>query len=124
MGTDTEPVDDDQLKYLQRSLGKLNPEQLDKARIAAGGSVFGWDERLTIPCADLYDTGKNIPLSAEEITSVISQSVVDTAEACELLGCSRQYINELVRTGRLVPIKSNEKWTLFLKSDIYGKRSE
>ena len=103
---------------------KARPDQLDKARIAAGGSVLGWDERLTIPCADLYDTGKNIPLSAEEITSVISQSVVDTAEACELLGCSRQYINELVSTGRLVPIKSNEKCTLFLKSDIYGKRSE
>ena len=31
MGTDTEPVDDNQLKYLQRGLGKLNPEQLDKA---------------------------------------------------------------------------------------------
>ena len=30
LGTDTEPVDDNQLKYLQRGLGKLNPEQLDK----------------------------------------------------------------------------------------------
>ena len=31
LGTDTDPVDDGQLKYLQRGLGKLNPEQLDKA---------------------------------------------------------------------------------------------
>ena len=31
LGTDTDPVDDDQLQYLQRGLGKLNHEQLDKA---------------------------------------------------------------------------------------------
>lgn len=103
---------------------KARPDQLDKARIAAGGSVLCWDERLTISCTDLYDKGKNLPLSAEELTSVISQSVVNTAEACELLGCSRQYINELVSTGRLVPIKSNEKCTLFLKSAVFRKRYE
>ena len=41
-----------------------------------------------------------------------------TQEAAVLLGCSRQYINELVKSGKLRPIKSSEKSTLFWKSDL------
>lgn len=98
-----------------------HPNHLDKAKIAAGGSVLRWDEKLMISCTELYDSGKMITLTADELNTIISSSIIDTAEACELLGCSRQYINELVSSGKLVPIKSNEKSTLFLRNDVEKK---
>ena len=39
-------------------------------------------------------------------------------QRAELLNCSRQYINELVKSGKLHPIKASEKNTLFLKREI------
>jgi len=97
---------------------KAHPDHLDKATISAGGSVLRWDERLMIPCAELYNSATQINVSTEELKAIISCSIIDTADACELLGCSRQYINELVSCGRLLPIKSTEKSTLFLKADV------
>ena len=97
---------------------KARPDQLDKARISAGGSVLGWGEKLYISYTDLYDTGKTIPLSGNELFEVIEQSIADTSEVCEILGCTRQYVNELVSSGKLKPIKSNEKSTLFYINDI------
>lgn len=44
--------------------------------------------------------------------------VVNTAEAAELLDCSRQNIEDLVRRGKLHPVKEMSKSKLFLKSEI------
>lgn len=44
--------------------------------------------------------------------------IINAAEAAEILDCSRQYINELVRTRKLHPIKASGKNTLFLKSEV------
>ena len=100
------------------ALIKARPDQLDKARVSAGGSILRWDERLSVSYMDIYDKGKRVSISADDIKKLISQSVIDTAEACEILGCSRQYINELVSKEKLIPIKTNEKSTLFMKSDV------
>ena len=103
---------------------KTRPDQLDKARISAGGCVLGWGEKLYISYTDIYDAGKPIPLSGGELKEIICQSIADTAEVCEILGCTRQYVNELVVSGKLRPIKTNEKSTLFLRSDVTRKLCE
>ncbi|MBQ1780336.1 MAG: helix-turn-helix domain-containing protein [Bacteroidales bacterium] len=41
-----------------------------------------------------------------------------TAEACELLQCSRQNIDDLVRRDKLHPIKPGGRTKLFLRSEV------
>ena len=44
--------------------------------------------------------------------------VINAAEAAEILGCSRQNIIDLTKRGKLHPIKTSEKSTLYLKSEV------
>ena len=57
-------------------------------------------------------------LTADDFRAFASERVINSAEVAELLNCSRQYVNELVKTDKLHPIKASEKNTLFLKSEV------
>lgn len=62
--------------------------------------------------------GRAIPLTANDFQGFVRNRVVNAAEAAELLGCSRQNIKDLTVRGKLHPVKTSEKSTLFLKSEI------
>lgn len=97
----------------------INQETLfNKVMIQPGGYGVYWNERAMIADYALYAYGKEIDLSIEDFCSFVSNRVVGTAEAMELLSCSRQNINDLVKRGKLSPIKTEQKNTLFLKSEI------
>jgi excisionase family DNA binding protein len=66
----------------------------------------------------LYDRGKDVPLSLEDFRRFVESRVVNTAEAAELLGCSRQNIEDLIHRNKLHLIKTTPKNKLFLKSEI------
>ena len=54
----------------------------------------------------------------EQLREFITENVLDTAEAAELLGCSRQRIGALVNEGKLTPLKQFGNNRLFLRADI------
>jgi len=56
-----------------------------------------------------------------ELKNFISNNIISTSEAAEILNCSRQYINQLVKENKLIPIKKVNYITLFLKSDIEAR---
>ncbi len=56
-----------------------------------------------------------------ELKSFISNNIISTNEATEILNCSRQYINQLVKENKLIPIKKINYITLFFKSDIEAR---
>ncbi len=56
-----------------------------------------------------------------DFRNFISDNIISTNEATEILGCSRQYINQLVKENKLIPIKKINYITLFLKSDIEAR---
>lgn len=87
-------------------------------QIQTGGYGIQWDENLSIPDSVLYTMGRRIPLTAEDFKTFASERVINAAEAAEILNCSRQYINELVKTDKLHPIKATGKNTMFLKSEV------
>lgn len=62
--------------------------------------------------------GKRVPLMADDFRAFVSERIINAAEAAEILNCSRQYINELVKADKLHPVKTSEKNTLFLKSEV------
>ncbi len=94
------------------------PEFFRNVRMQAGGHGISWDENLMIDNAALYAMGIEIPLSMEDFCAFARERIVNTQEAAELLDCSRQYIAELVKNGKLHPLKASDKNTLFLKSEI------
>lgn len=86
--------------------------------IQPGGHGVEWDVNMSISAAMLYRIGKKVPLSASDFRSFVLHRVVNVAEAAEILNCSRQNIDYLTKTGKLHPIKSSGKNTLYLKSEI------
>lgn len=94
------------------------PDYFAHVQIQTGGYGVQWDNNLTISDSVLYKMGKRIPLTADDFKAFASERIINAAEAAEILNCSRQYINELVKTEKLHPIKVSKKNTLFLKSEI------
>ena len=93
-------------------------DYFNRVRVQTGGYGVRWDEDLCISDLTLYKMGKRVPLTADDFRALASEQVIDSAEASDILNCSRQYINELVKTGKLCPVKASEKSTLFLKSEV------
>jgi len=82
------------------------------------GYGIAWSEKLTLSDTALYNQGLDVPLTLEDFRSFVSYRIVNSAEAQELLHCSRQYINELVKKDQLHPIREDAKNKLYLKSEI------
>lgn len=60
-------------------------------------------------------------LTRDELRNLIAFEVVDTSGAIEMLGCSRQNIDYLVKQGRLIPVAIYPNTKLFLKDDILDR---
>ncbi len=54
----------------------------------------------------------------DTLIQFIQSEIITTAEATKLLHCSRQYLDELVNRGKLVPVKTINRVRLYWKSDI------
>ncbi|TWH47960.1 AlpA family transcriptional regulator [Sporomusa sp. KB1] len=56
--------------------------------------------------------------SEKDLILFIIDNIVTTREAMEILGCSRQNIDDLIKRGKLTPVKKWDRDKLFWKSDI------
>ncbi|MBS6764515.1 MAG: DUF2442 domain-containing protein [Clostridium sp.] len=95
-----------------------NDELFKKVCIQTGGYGVCWGEHLSVSDKKLYETGESIPLSINDFRSFVSSRTVNTTQASELLECTRQNIEDLVKRGKLHPVKVDAKSKLFLKSEI------
>ena len=93
-------------------------ELFRRVAVHTGGYGAYWNENAVIADAELYDSGLDVPLSKNDIVRFVSERVISTAEAAELLDCSRQNINDLTARGKLHPVKTEQKNTFYLKSEI------
>ena len=94
------------------------PDFFQQVQMQPGGYGVAWDVNMTVSDAMLYRIGKNVPLTAADFRNFAAQSLINATEAAEILGCSRQNIIDLTKRGKLHPIKSSEKSTLYLKSEV------
>lgn len=60
----------------------------------------------------------------EELIKFVNDEIVNTSEALEILECSRQNLNKLVKSGALVPIKEMVRDRLFFKEDILKRKEK
>ncbi len=97
----------------------LNSTELFKTvSVQTGGYGISWGENLGIDGNTLYISGETVPLSMTDFNSFVESRIVSSSEAAELLNCSRQNINDLIRRGKLHPVKSSPKNKLFLRSEV------
>ncbi|MBR0008522.1 MULTISPECIES: DNA-binding protein [Bacillus] len=54
----------------------------------------------------------------DAIKRFLNEEIVNTSEAIEILGFTRQYLNYLVKVGEFEPVKEMLRDRLFLKEDI------
>jgi len=107
----------------ERSFARvLNDEDVFcRATAQPGGHGVRWGTMLAVASNTLRERGRRVALSASDIAVLARQAVVDTAEVARLLECSRQNVSDLVRRGKLVPLKTSPRGPLFLRSDIYQR---
>ena len=60
----------------------------------------------------------SMEITVRDLVMIAEKCVVDTEEACSMMECSRQYINELVKSGRLRVINKKKKVRLYMRNDI------
>lgn len=56
--------------------------------------------------------------SKEHLITFIQSEIITTAEATDLLNCSRQYLDELVSKGKITPVKTINRVRLYWRDDI------
>ena len=95
-----------------------NDDVFRTVRVQTDGYGVSWGERLCVANEQLYRSGEPVPLTLDDFRSFIADRVVNTAEAQEMLGCTRQNINDLIRRGKLHPIREDAKNKLYLKNEI------
>ena len=95
-----------------------NPELFRTVCVQTDGYGVSWSETMTIGNMKLYESGVEVPLTLDDFISFIANRVVNTSEAAEMLGCSRQNIDDLTKRGTLHPIREDARNKLYLKNEI------
>ena len=96
-------------------------ELFGRATLQAGGHGVCWGETLLVSSHALRNAGTSTGLVASDIVALGRQAVLDTSEVARIMDCSRQNVSDLVRRGRLTPIKSTTRGPLFMRSDVYAR---
>ena len=94
----------------------------EQVRVEPGGYGVSWNENLDCSEGELYANGVVIPLSQEDFYAFVRHNVLNAKEACEILDCTKQNLDSLVKRGSIVPIKNYPKGRLFLRSDIAKRK--
>ncbi|MBR2403799.1 MAG: DUF2442 domain-containing protein [Lachnospiraceae bacterium] len=94
------------------------PEYFEDVQMQTGGYGISWDVNMTVSDSMLYRLGMSIPLTVADFRNFVTHRVINVAKAAEILGCSRQNILDLTKRGKLHPLKTSDKNTLYLKSEI------
>lgn len=95
-----------------------NSDLFNLVRVEPGGYGISWNSDLDCSEGELWENGVEIPLTHDDFLNFAKYSLISTGEATELLGCSRQNIENLVRRGKIHPVKAYPKNKIFSRSEI------
>lgn len=83
-----------------------------------GGLGIRTDRGEFISAEDLYKNGTKLPLGIDEFRTAAKSYLMDTAEVCAELGCTRQYVDQLVRKNLLSTINKGSHNRLYLRPEV------
>ena len=99
-----------------------NEVRFNQVEVQPDGYGVRWSEQAVISDHDLYSAGVDIPLSLRDFCRFVQVRVINATEACQLLDCSRQNIDDLVKRNKLHPIRTESKHKLFLRNEVVQRK--
>ena len=100
----------------------VNEELFNKVEVQTDGYGILWNEKTTVSHRELYEKGHIIPLSLDDFYSFVKYRIINTRQACQILGCSRQNIDDLIKRDKLHPIRTDDKNKLFSRNEVLQRR--
>ena len=104
------------------SPGFLRSGRFFSVEVLPDGFGVHWGESGSILYQSLYEKGSPVPVSLEDFRRFARLRLVNVNDSCELLDCSRQNIDDLKRRGKLHPVRTDRKQTLFLKGEVMQRK--
>lgn len=101
-----------------------NQERFNTVEVQPDGYGIYWNDQAMISHRDLFLHGMTVPITLSGLHHYVQNRVVSASEACSILGCSRQNIDDLMRRGKLHPIRTDAKYKLFLKAEVMQRRKD
>ena len=100
-----------------------NEDLFNLVKVEPGGYGISWSSELDCSEGELWEDGVELPITPEFFINFVKYGIINTKDACDLLDCSRQNIDDLFKRKKITPIKVFQRNKLFLKSDS-TKRNE
>ena len=113
-------VDIEKLRKEDRTFSRIlsDKELFESINVSPGGNGIEWGSSVSISAEELYEMCEETGILYADIISFLVNRVVDTSEAAKLIGCTRQYINQLINQNKITPIKKGSNNNLFTCGDI------
>lgn len=99
-----------------------NQDRFNTVEVQPDGFGVYWNEQAMIAHRDLYSHGVTVPLSLKDLHRFVQDRIVSASEACSILDCSRQNIDDLMRRDKLHPIRTDTKYKLFSKAEVMQRK--
>ena len=99
-------------------------ERFNTVEVQPDGFGVYWNNQAMLSHRELYTHGVTIPLTLEALRHYVQNRVVSASEACSILDCSRQNIDDLMRRDKLHPIRTDAKYKLFSKAEVMQRRKD
>ena len=97
---------------------KLYRQRLLELTLQPGGHGLMLGENCYLDTESLREHSASMQVTMDDFSSYIQQELIDTSSAAELLGCTRQNIQDLVQRGKLKPVMIFKNNFLFLKGEL------
>lgn len=101
-----------------------NQMRFNSVEVQYDGYGIYWNDKAAVSHRDLFTHGVTVPLSLSDLHRFVQHRVVSASEACNILDCSRQNIDDLMRRDKLHPIRSDSKYKLFSKAEVMQRKKE
>lgn len=95
-----------------------NENAFNLVKVEPGGYGVSWNDYLDCSEGELYKNGIDIPLKEEDFISFANLNLVTTSEATQILKCTRQNIEDLIKRGKLHPVRSFKHGKMFRRSEV------
>lgn len=99
-------------------------DRFSSVEVQPGGYGIYWNDQAMISHRDLFLHGAAVPLTLSVFHHYLQDRVVSASEACSILACSRQNIDDLMRRDKLHPIRTDAKYKLFSKAEVMQRRKD
>ena len=102
----------------------ISQDRFNTVEVQPDGYGVYWNDRAMVSHRDLYTHGISVPFTQQDLHQYVQTRVVSASEACGILECSRQNIDDLMRRDKLHPIRTDAKYKLFSKAEVMQRRKE